>query len=275
MYKQGLVSIVIPCFNSKATIVETLESVLAQSYSNYELIVVDDGSTDHTFDVVNEFMSDNKAVKLRRQDNRGLPAARNFGFSFAEGEFVVFLDSDDCLAETFLEECVAKFREDKTCSVAYTQVEFFERVTGIFILPEISMDRLLIQNCLTATAMIKSELFREIGMYDENLKFVEDWEMWIRMYSRYPNFYKIEKPLFYYRRRNSADSMTDTNLFANLADDASLYIYQKHHELYKQYGYSINNLLIGRVEALKYKEKYYNVWYRKLFYNFKRAIKGK
>lgn len=275
MKVEPLISVVIPAFNAERTLAETVDSVLKQSYRHVEIIIVNDGSTDNTLGVGEELAKQHPAVSFYSKVNQGPAAARNHGFAHAKGTYIVFLDADDFLAVSFLADCLAKFLEDDGLSVVYTQTQFFERVTGVFKLPTLSMQRLLIENCLTATAMIRSDMFREIGMYDESLRFAEDWEMWIRLFSKYPNAFKIEKPLFFYRRRNSLDSITDRNVTDKVEEESLLYIYQKHYALYKQYGYTINRLLVGQVDALKYREKYYNVWYRKLFYKLRQAIKGK
>ena len=96
-----LVSIVIPCFNRKAEIKDAIDSALAQTYSNIEIIVVDDGSTDNSIQVIKEY---GEKVKLIAQTNKGVSAARNTGFASAQGEFIVFLDSDDWLSTDIIEQ---------------------------------------------------------------------------------------------------------------------------------------------------------------------------
>jgi glycosyltransferase involved in cell wall biosynthesis len=93
----GLVSVVIPCYNQARFLGEAIESVLSQSYRAFEVVVVDDGSTDNTSEVVARYAGADAGVRLIRQENRGLAGARNRGLAEAEGEYVVFLDSDDRL----------------------------------------------------------------------------------------------------------------------------------------------------------------------------------
>ncbi len=106
---KGLVSVVIPAYNAAAFIVRTIESVLAQSYGHLEVIVIDDGSTDATASSV-EAIGDSR-LHFHRQSNKGVSAARNKGFSFAKGEFVVFFDADDIMAHDFLVERVRILQE--------------------------------------------------------------------------------------------------------------------------------------------------------------------
>lgn len=270
-----LVSIIVPAYNSEATIIETIQSVINQTYPHVEIIIVNDGSTDNTLEIVTDFIASFANVRLYSKKNQGLPATRNYGFERSLGHYLVFLDSDDLLDKTYVAECVKRFEENSNLSLVYSQTMFFERINELYELPDFTLEVMLTQNCITATAMIKSSAFSEVGMYDENIKFGEDWELWIRLLSKYPHVYKIEKPLFFYRRRNSQDSMTDLKNKENVSEISTLYIYSKHYALYQEYGYSINKLLLGQMEVLRYKNKYYNVWYRKLFYLIKSFFRKK
>lgn len=265
-----LVSIIVPAYNVESTIIETLNSVVEQTYSTVEVIIVNDGSTDRTVDLVKEFIVNRANFSLYSKNNGGLPATRNYGFVRSKGEYVVFLDADDLIDKTYVEFCVKAFLHNDALSVVYTQTMLFERVNELFDLPSFSYERLLTQNCITATAMIKSVYFREIGMYDEGLNFCEDWDLWIRLLDKFPNVEYIEQPLFFYRRRNTENSMTDLNKKKNISEKAILYIYNKNYDIYAKYGLGIGKLFYGQEEVQKYKYKYYNVWYRKLFYLLKR-----
>lgn len=256
-----LVSVVIPAFNAENTIIETLESVLNQTYKNVEIIIVDDGSTDNTLSVIESYSIDKKSIRFFSVENQGPSAARNYGFGYVQGEFLLFLDADDLLKEDYLEACLAKIEEDPTLDVVYTQIQFFERETGLFVQQKYSKEKILTTNCFPVTALIRSKAFAEIGMYDLNLRFAEDWEMWIRMTKSFGNVCLIERPLVLYRKRFSEDSLTDLNKSQNASDDAHFYIYKKHYDLYKSNGFGIDNLF----SSIRYEKKYNNIWYRKLF----------
>ncbi|MBE8722313.1 glycosyltransferase family 2 protein [Sphingobacterium pedocola] len=272
---KDLISIVIPAYNVSRTISETIDSVLKQTFRNFEIIVVNDGSRDETEGVVINYANRFREVKLYNQENKGLPATRNEGFGFSKGNFVIFLDGDDKLDPRYIETCYQKFKKYPDLDLVYTDTLLFEAKEGIFDLPDYSYKQLLAGNCIPATAMIKADNFREVGMYDVSLKMTEDWELWIRYLAKFPNVYQVKLPLFHYRKRLSSDSMTDLNSMNNydISDLARLYIYQKHYNLFTQYGYGLEKLqqLIG--EENKYKEKYYNVWYRKLFYQLRNRKK--
>lgn len=264
--KKPLVSIIIPTFNNRSTIQETLDSVYKQSYANIEVIVVDDGSTDGVMDEVLKYTYEKPSHKIISQTNKGPSSARNLGFENSRGEFLVFLDADDTIARTYIEECVNIFLGKPHLGIVFAETHLMESQTGVFNLANYSPTTIMQQNCFPISAMIKAELFREIGLFDTNLYYGEDWEMWIRYTQRNDQIYKIEKPLFFYRKRFSKDSITDLNTVDNISDDAHLYIYNKHYAVYKSMGWNIINLLDSRIEYLKYKKKYYGEWYRKLTY---------
>src|SRR5215213_6007654 len=112
----GLVSVVIPCYNQARFLGEAIESILSQGYSDFEVIVVDDGSQDDTEKVASRYATEDSRVKLVRQENRGLAGARNTGLAEARGEYVVFLDSDDRLVGGALEVGVRELGSHPRCA---------------------------------------------------------------------------------------------------------------------------------------------------------------
>src|SRR5919112_3279382 len=111
----GLVSVVIPCYNQAHFVGEAIESVLAQSYPHFEIVVIDDGSTDTTSEVAGRY----PGVRCVRQDNQGLSAARNSGLRHSEGEYVVFLDADDRLLPEALEAGLECLKSHPECAIAF------------------------------------------------------------------------------------------------------------------------------------------------------------
>ncbi|MBE8722315.1 glycosyltransferase family 2 protein [Sphingobacterium pedocola] len=271
MKLQPLVSVIIPAYNAENTIIETLECVARQTYSDIETIVVNDGSTDRTSSIIEQFIIDKPHFSLYSKHNEGLAATRNYGFQFVKGEYLLFLDADDLIDLNFVKLCVDEFQTGNNIDIVATQVQHFERENDIYVFPKFSLDTILKVNCFTITSMIKSKAFKDIGMFDVTMKFHEDWEMWIRMTEKYNNVVRIDQPLFWYRKRNAHDSMCDLNFNDNVANEMHLYIYQKHFYRYLQAGYSLERLFetIRREELLR--KKYYGVWYRKLFYRLRKT----
>lgn len=110
MSREGLVSIIIPVFNSAEFIQECVESVLAQTYKRYELLLVDDGSQDNSRELCGQMCGKDERIRLICQDHRGVSAARNTGLGKAKGEYILFLDSDDAIHPLLIEECVCQIR---------------------------------------------------------------------------------------------------------------------------------------------------------------------
>lgn len=262
------VSVIIPCFNNESTILETLESVYGQSYSDIEVIVINDGSTDDSEKVIATFLEEKTDLVYLKQSNKGPSAARNFGSRIANGQYLIFLDGDDLLHKDYISICVNAFEKNDQLDLVYSDSELFENESGNYNLARFDEITILTQNCFPIVAMIRSESFRDIGQFDENLRIAEDWEMWIRYTHKYSNVKKIDMSLFFYRKRYIKNSITDLNKLNNIMDDAHLYIYNKHYNTYKSVGWNIINLINTRQTYSKYKDKYYNVWYRKLFYLF-------
>jgi glycosyltransferase involved in cell wall biosynthesis len=113
-----LISIIIPVYNSSSFILKTLASLHAQSYKNYEIIIVNDGSTDNSIDILTEYKRKNNNVILYNQENRGVSVARNKGIELSNGEFITFLDSDDTYSTDFLEKTLCK-QNEKNADLVY------------------------------------------------------------------------------------------------------------------------------------------------------------
>ncbi|SUC11881.1 glycosyl transferase family protein [Proteus mirabilis] len=123
--KDYLVSIIMPCFNSEKYISEAIESVLKQTYSNFELIIIDDNSTDSTLKIINSFR-DNRITIISFDENQGAGVARNKGIEVANGRFIAFLDSDDLWSKNKLEAQI-KFMLDNNYHLTYSYYQCFDK----------------------------------------------------------------------------------------------------------------------------------------------------
>ncbi len=271
-----LVSIIIPCYNNEKVIAETIDSALSQSYSSIEIIVVDDGSTDQSAKVVQDISSKHPDIIFHSKENRGPSHTRNFGAQISKGEFLIFLDADDKLHPDYVKKCIAEYQRNPELNIVYSGAEFFGNKSGIWKLPDFEPTSFLLNNCIPIFAMLRRDVFFDVGKFDENMHFIEDWELWIRILKKYPGVYKIPETLFYYRKSAAKNSLTDLNDKQNdISDTARLYLYNKHYSYYKENGLSISKLITSVQDNLKFKEKYYNVWYRKYFYKYFKPSKYK
>ena len=192
------VSVIIPTYNRGWTIGEAVDSVLAQDYRDFELIVVDDGSTDNTPQVLDAYRG---AIKVFRQENKGVSAARNRGISEASGRFIAFLDSDDLWLPQKLSRQVEFFNTTLDALICQTEEVWIrsgvrvnpkkrhKKPSGMIFEPSLAL-------CLVSPSavMIRRSLLEIVGNFDEALPACEDYDLWLRISCRFP-VYHIDTPL--------------------------------------------------------------------------------
>jgi glycosyltransferase involved in cell wall biosynthesis len=190
------VSVVIPTYNYGRFIERAISSVLSQSYQDYEIIVVDDASTDDTKKNINQLID--KRIKYFRHDlNRGPSAARNTGIQYSQGKFIAFLDSDDeWLPDKLHHQVNLLSNSAPDVGLVYCGVQSINSITSKItnIYPKFRgnifeplLDANIISGC-DSSLIIRREIFNELGLFDENMESSEDWDMWLRI----SQFYKID-----------------------------------------------------------------------------------
>ena len=190
------ISIIIPCYNSGRTLPQTLESVRAQTLAPREVIVVDDGSTDPETVALLDSLTD---VRLVRQPNCGLPAARNAGFAAAAGEYVLPLDSDDWLEPDALDKLLATLRRHPEAAFAFSHIRLEGECRGVLAKHYNFFEQLFL-NQMPYCLLLLRNLWQAVGGYDETLRRgYEDWEFNIRLGSRGHFGVVVPEPLFHYR----------------------------------------------------------------------------
>jgi glycosyltransferase involved in cell wall biosynthesis len=233
------VSVVIPCYNQARFLGEAVESVLAQSYRHFKVIVVDDGSTDNTAEVAARYPE----IRYFRQDNRGLSAARNGGFAHSEGEHVVFLDADDRLLPEALEAGLERF-EAANPQCAFVSGHFRYIAADGSILQEVRQrivgeDRyaaLLQSNYIVmhATVMYRRAVFESVGGFDTSLGACEDYDMYLRIARRFP-VCSYNKVVAEYRRHDTGMSSNPAIMLStSVTVLRSQRKYVKRHKQYRE-----------------------------------------
>lgn len=200
------VSVVLPTYNHLAFLPRAIESILEQTYRDFELIVVNDGSTDGTKEYL-ETLTDPR-IKVIHQENKRLPEALNTGFKAARGELLTWTSSDNHCAPMFLEALVSALDAHPEAGLAYSSFAWIDeqdRIQGVHKVPLLNTRTLLKGNPGMASFMYRQRCQQEVGLYDPALEGAEDWDMWLRLSERFPTVY-VPEILYYYR--NHADSMT-------------------------------------------------------------------
>jgi len=198
------VTIAIPCFNHGAFLQETLDSVETQTFTDYEIIIVDDGSTDiETLKFLNTLVR--PKTRVISTANRGVSAARNQAITEASGEYLLPLDADDKIAPTYLEKAVAILDAKSDVALVYSDQVMFGEKEGLLALPPYDRRRLLVENLIHASAVFRKSVWEKVGGYSEKMTCGwEDWDFWIAVSALSLDVVKLKEPLFYYRIRSSS-----------------------------------------------------------------------
>ena len=196
--KEPLISIMMPTYNNAKYIKQAIESIYAQNYDNIEIIVVDDGSTDNTKGIVQQY----KDIKYFYIEHKGISVARNTALEKSKGEYIAFLDSDDYWLPNKLNTQMQYFKDHPDCEIVFTKYEnFFEDEklkTNKRAMHEKMMEKFLKQ--YLPSSVIKKELFEKYGNFDENFSGVEDTEFLYRLLKKGASISHIIPEVFYIRR---------------------------------------------------------------------------
>ncbi|WP_082420489.1 glycosyltransferase [Paenibacillus sp. A3] len=261
-YEKGLVSVIIPCYNHGKFIEETIESIKKNTYKNFEIIIVNDGSTDEeTLKVLDHV--EKSGVKVLHQENSGLSAARNTGINTAIGEFILPLDADDIIDPLFFEKTVEAIQKDENIGFVYTYVQFFGAASGIWKTPEFDPNLLLISNLCVASSLFRHDAFDQIGGYKEDMTFgFEDWDFWIYMVENGWKGKCIPEPLFFYRKHQES-------MLSNSQKNRSYLIEKLVEHHYTSYQKSLSYVVVE-------KDKMFFDAHMSNYYNFSElnSIKG-
>jgi glycosyltransferase involved in cell wall biosynthesis len=226
--KTPLISIVIPTYNYAAYLQGAIESALAQTYKNIELLIVDDGSTDATAAVAKRYK---KRLKYYYKENGGVSSARNYGARHIQGDYVVFLDADDVLAKDYVQKTLALLLQQKQqVGYVYTQLKTFEASSEVTQYPGFRGSYLMVGNYIAATCLMKAEIAQHY-LYDTRLAFLEDWDYYLTLLGKGIVGVLLNEPLLYYRKHSNDESALDTVNEKKRLDSYHI-IRMKHQKLY-------------------------------------------
>jgi len=184
--KKPAVTIIIPVYNREWCIKRSIDSVLNQTFQDFEIIIVNDGSTDNTSMILNEYANINN-VEVIKQKNQGVSKARNTGIKHSNGEYISFLDSDDLWEKEKLQIQIDFFNQNKNCMVCQTEETWIrnnkkinpkfrhKKPSGDIFIPSLSL-------CLVSPSavMMKKSFFKHVGLFDTSMPACEDYDLWLR-----------------------------------------------------------------------------------------------
>lgn len=195
------VSVVIACYNYARWLPESVGSVLAQTLTDFELLIVDDGSTDDSLAVARRLAAGDNRVTVIAQPNAGQPAIpRNLAIDRAVGRYIVSLDADDKLGPTVLERCAAALDADPCAGLAFVQQQDFGFSDMLHPHLDWSLERLKSGNCIPCTAMFRRAAWHAAGGYSTNVRGYEDWDLWLGIAEAGFTGCAVRGELWYYRR---------------------------------------------------------------------------
>lgn len=265
-----LISIIMPTYNRANIVSQAVDSVIQQTYNNWELIIVNDGSTDNTKEVINPYLNDTR-IKTVNKENGGINSARNTGLDISSGNFIAFLDDDDIWTKEKLEKQIDIFLKppNKNIGLVYSDSMYFfndinnnikRKFTNYF--PELTPYELLVTTnfiCFSST-MLKRECFEISGKFDTTFKTCADWEYLLRVLDKY-EMYKLEKCLVYYRVHKDNISKNDRLMALNETKLIKTYsnnnkkVYRRamwsFHKRRAANSFSVNNLYGVAISLLK------------------------
>lgn len=228
-----MLSIIMPCYNQAQYIDEAIQSVVRQTYKDWELIIVDDGSTDDSFSIAKRYAQSDSRIQVHSQENGGPSKARNNGARLAIGKYLLFFDSDDIILPTLLEEGIRYMEDNENCALFYPRVRYFGSRNEEEKLRFTSYKNMLCEASILCTSIIRKTDYERIGGFDESMRGYEDWEMFIRLLYHNDFVCQSEKILFKYRIHRHEGSV---NLQAiRRSKEIIEYIYDKNRAIYDEY----------------------------------------
>ncbi|AFY99667.1 glycosyltransferase family 2 protein [Calothrix sp. PCC 6303] len=205
------VSVVIPAYNAMAYLPQTIDSVLNQTFTDFEILVIDNSSSDNIIEWVSQIKD--SRITLITHENRGATNSRNIGILRAKGEYIAFLDADDLWEKTKLEKQVSCLEQNPSVGLVYTWTDLIDS-TGKLLKLSIKhqeegyiWEKVVIQDVVGngSCAMVRASCFQEVGLFDSNVGIADDFDMWIRIAAVY-EFAVVKECLVLYRQHQNNSS---------------------------------------------------------------------
>lgn len=232
--ENSLVTVVIPCFNQVQYLDQTVQSVLASNYTQIEIIIVNDGSTDGSLELAKNLRKTHPGIQVLDQKNSGVATARNHGIALAKGEFILPLDGDDLISENYISEAVQVLNSNPEVKVVYCKaVKFNTEGRKPWNLKPFSRSQLAKDNIIFVAALFRKKDWEAVGGFSEDMKMGrEDWEFWIKMLKNGGEVVQLPFVGFQYRLTPSSKrKKTGTN---QKKRERIVYLNAKHSDFFER-----------------------------------------
>lgn len=241
-HEEPKVSIIIPCYNQGQYLEEAIASVLAQTYRNFEIVIVDDGSNDtSTLEILKNY--NQHSSRVIHTSNQGLACARNNGIKESKGKYILPLDADDKIAPTYLEKAVAILDNNEKVGIVYCEAEFFGTIKAKWELPDYNFPKMLLANLIFCSAFFRKSDWEKTRGYNPNMKFGwEDFDFWLSLIEQGVEVIRIPEILFFYRQlpNSMANSMSQEHWVYSYTQ-----LFNNHPQLYSTNISAIFDQLVG------------------------------
>jgi glycosyltransferase involved in cell wall biosynthesis len=230
------ISVITPCYNHGKFINEMIESVSAQTFEDYEIIIVNDGSTDNTADILNYI--DNEKIKVIHTENHGPAIARNTAIRYARASVIMNLDADDKIAPDLLEKAYEVFEKISNAGIVYCDAECFGAKSGKFEIGEYTKEAMLFDNRINSLSFFRKDDWQKVGGYSDELIYgLEDWDFWLLIIELGREVIKIPGAHVYYRTYEKlAESRSGRRKTDRMKMNRSkITIFKRHEKLYSEY----------------------------------------
>ena len=254
------VSVIMPCYNDGQYIQEAIRSVREQTYTNWELIIVDDGSDDQdTIHIISDIHD--SQIRVLHSDHLRPAGARNYGIEQATGKYILPLDSDDRIDRTYMEKAVKIIESSPETGIVYCKADLFGEKSGAWDLPDYSFQAMLLDNIIFVTALFCREDWEKAGGFNTTMVAgMEDYDFWLSIMESGKKVYQIPEVLFHYRIK----PVSRTTSFQDSCEQVQAtyrQMYLNHMDFYKEHSTEYAMVLRDAlIEQIFLRRKYEKRW---------------
>lgn len=243
------ISIISACYNHGKYIHEMIDSVLNQTFQDFEIIIVNDGSTDNTKEILDKIQ--HEKIRIIHSEHRGPSHARNLAISNAKADVIFNLDADDKISGDLLEKGFDVLLKSNNVGIVYTECKYFGARSGKFRVGSYSLERMLVSNRIVSAAFLRKSDWEKCGGYSEVFAYgLEDWDLWLSIIEQGREVVKIPDSCFYYRiyPKPCESRSGKRNSDRSKALNSVLLVYKRHYKLYSGYPTIMERFLQYEIE---------------------------